>query len=104
MPTTYCSSCGHKMTYTLTKPKFCSECGQSLQTFEKSTAEPQIKNKAPEITIDDPDGSDIFEVPRLDSLAYEIEYDQDTSFKLGDIMPKQEEKVKKRRGRPRKKS
>ena len=104
MPTTYCSSCGHKMTYTLTKPKFCSECGQSLGTFERKIAEPPAEKNSPEMIIDDPEGSDVFEVPRLDSLAYEIEYDQDTCFKLGDIMPKQEEKVKKRRGRPRKKS
>ena len=36
MPSTYCSSCGHKMTYTLQKPKFCSECGQSLATLQPS--------------------------------------------------------------------
>lgn len=104
MPTTYCSSCGHKMTYTLTKPKFCSQCGQSLGTFEQKIVEPQIKDKSPEIVIDDPEGSDVFEVPKLNSLAYEIEYDKDTSFKLRDIMPKQEREVKKKRGRPRKKS
>lgn len=107
MPTTYCSSCGHKMDYTLKKPNFCTECGQSLGTFQKTErpvqAEPETKEE--DIENYDPDGSDVFSVPKLSRLEYEIEHDRDGSFSLGSIMPEPEpQKKPKKRGRPRKKS
>ena len=107
MPSTYCSSCGHKTDYTLQKPKFCSECGQSLGTLKPSV----VKQKEPEPVDDeksienfDPDGSDIYEVPELKGgLQYEIEVTEDSSFTLGSIMPEPTtSKPKKKRGRPRK--
>ena len=51
MPSTYCSSCGHKMDYTLQKPKFCSECGQSLATLKPSVAK-QVEPDPPEDNIE----------------------------------------------------
>jgi hypothetical protein len=107
MPSTYCSSCGHKMDYTLQKPKFCNECGQSLGTL-KSTPETQkriAKGADEDIANFDPDGSDVYEVPEItEGLQYDIEYDEDTSFTLGSILPSPEEqKPTKKRGRPRKK-
>ncbi len=105
MPSTYCSSCGHKMDYTLQKPKFCSECGQSLSTLKPSVAkqaEPDPIENNPENF--DPEGSDVYEVPDIQGLQYEIEHDSDTSFTLGSLMPEPtNNKPKRKRGRPRKK-
>jgi len=102
MPFTYCSSCGYKMTYTLEKPKFCNECGQPLGTLES-----KAKSKVKDINLDDldPEGSDVYEVPEIQSLQYEIEYDKDQSFTLGSLLPDPSpaKKTNKKRGRPRKK-
>jgi len=70
---------------------------------------PSIKNDKREFE-DDPDGSDVFHVPELTSLAYSIEHEQN-KFALKDMVPLPEPKdsadkpkVKKtrRRGRPKK--
>ena len=107
MPYTYCSSCGHKMDYTLQKPKFCSECGQSLGSLQSTSKAPKrTAEGADENIINfDPDGSDVLEVPEMTGgLQYDIEYDEDISFTLGSILPNPEEqKPKKKRGRPKKK-
>jgi hypothetical protein len=101
MPSTYCSSCGHKMDYTLQKPKFCSECGQPLGTLES-----KAKSKAEDIAPDnlDPEGSEVYEVPEIQSFQYEIEHDQSQSFTLGTLLPDPSltKKTNKKRGRPRK--
>ena len=105
MPSTYCSSCGHKMDYTLQKPKFCSECGQSLATLKPSVAK-QVEPDPPEDNIEnfDPDGSDVYEIPDIQGLQYEIENDKSSSFTFGSLFPEPEKvKPKKKRGSPRKK-
>lgn len=106
MPTTYCSSCGHKMTYTLKKPNFCTECGQSLGTLQETKRKIEPKTEVDEIEDYDPDGSDVLSVPNLSQgLQYEIEHDRDSSFTLGSILPEPTKKAApKKRGRPRKKS
>jgi hypothetical protein len=105
MPSTYCSSCGHKMSYTLQKPKFCNECGQSLATLKPSfvkQAEPKLSEENPKNI--DPEGLDIYEVPDIQKLEYEIEHDTNASFTLGSLMPEpKNNKPKPKRGRPRKK-
>jgi hypothetical protein len=65
-----------------------------------------------EMTIDDEDGTDIFEVPEMSNgLEYEIEVSQ-SSFRLGSILPDpppqssvgEKTSPKRKRGRPRKNS
>jgi ribosomal protein L37E len=105
MPSTYCSSCGHKTDYSLQKPKFCSECGQSLATLKPSVAkkkESEPVNSEENIENFDPDGSDVYEVPEIrGGLQYEIEVTEDPSFTLGSIMPEPSsvKKINKKRSR-----
>jgi ribosomal protein L37E len=107
MLSTYCQHCGSKNEYRLTKPKFCSSCGQPSVGAELSTQKPQenLRNhsRAIEMQIDDEDGTDVFEVPHINNLEYEIEVSANT-FKLGSILPEQPKNTpqKKKRGRPRK--
>lgn len=107
MLSTYCQHCGSKNEYRLTKPKFCSNCGQPLIGTKVDTQKPKedLKNhsRAMEMHIDNEDGTDIFEVPNINGLEYEIEISANT-FKLGSILPEPEKNPpqKKKRGRPRK--
>jgi len=104
MPVTYCSSCGHKTSYTLDKPKFCSECGQSFGTLTRTVAQPK-KDRESRDDIDE-EGTDIYTVPKIKGgLQYDVEFNADTSFTLGSLLPPPPEpsRPKKKRGRPRKK-
>ncbi|MGA0317665.1 MAG: hypothetical protein ACO3LB_08270 [Flavobacteriaceae bacterium] len=67
----YCTGCGHKIEYAYSKPKFCSNCGLSLDTTQKSRENFQ-KN------VDDAflaeDETDAEEVPTLyNGLAVDTE-------------------------------
>ena len=110
MLSTYCQHCGSKNEYRLAKPKFCSNCGQPLSGEKVDTPKPQEKlknhSRAIETSIDDEDGTDVFEVPHIDGLEYEIEVSANT-FKLGSILPQSDQlevnsPLPKKRGRPRK--
>ena len=112
MLSTYCQHCGGKNEYTITKPKFCSSCGtpldQGLIQARGATPLKQKSLRAQPIQkeVHDEDGTDIYEVPNISNLEYEIEV-SDTNFTLGSIMPrepeqKQNEPTKRKRGRPRK--
>lgn len=112
MLSTYCQNCGQKNEYTVTKPKFCSSCGtpltQGLNEVKGATELKQSYIQARPITkeVHDEDGTDVYEVPDISNLEYEIEISS-TNFTLGSIMPresqqKQSEPTKRKRGRPRK--
>ena len=106
MLSTYCQHCGSKNEYSSVKPKFCSSCGQMLagDYNEARNVQPTVNKALPQRShqIDDEDGTDIFEVPNISRLEYDIEISQD-SFTLGSILPRHEEAAPKRkRGRPRK--
>ena len=110
MLSTYCQHCGGKNEYRLTKPKFCSSCGQPLSQSERGIQKPKADlrkhSRAMEMSIDDKDGTDIYEVPNISSLEYEIEV-SNSNFTLGSIMPNQpiqENPIqpKRKRGRPKK--
>ena len=112
MLSTYCQHCGGKNEYTVTKPKFCSSCGQPLAahlsdikgvTPLKSTSS---RARPIQAEVHDEDGTDIYEVPDISNLEYEIEV-SNSSFTLGSIMPREPalENVvppKRKRGRPKK--
>ena len=113
--------------YSLQAPKFCGGCGDNLNILSaaktsstsasKSTPVHRAsKRRAPaqEQEIDDPDGTDVYQVPNITSLSYSIEQDKN-KFSLKDIIPLEEieamkqdsqpkpaPKKAKRRGRPRK--
>lgn len=112
MLSTYCQSCGGKNEYTVTKPKFCSSCGtplaQGLVEARGTTPLKKTYSQARPIQreVHDEDGTDIYEVPDISNLEYEIEV-SNSSFTLGSIMPRQaieqnDTPTKRKRGRPRK--
>jgi len=110
MLSTYCQDCGSKNEYRLTKPKFCSSCGQSFtsdSTEVRANTKPEPPTKKRLVAeVHDEDGTDIYEVPNISNLEYEIEVSAST-FQLGSILPKQNQieknsPQKKKRGRPRK--
>lgn len=83
MNSDYCSSCGGKMEYLLSKPKFCPSCGISLAGAVASTkaAPTRLPRSVPRKVVpqntikDDPEGTDVDYVPQLDRLQYEVDAD-----------------------------
>jgi len=108
MLSTYCQDCGGKNEYTVTKPKFCSSCGAPLAKglMEAKGATPLKKAytqaESNQREVHDQDGTDIYEVPDILNLEYDIEFESDASFTLGSIMPRDQSVPKRKRGRPRK--
>jgi|TARA_R100001480_G_scaffold153746_1_gene157383 hypothetical protein len=47
----FCVSCGHKILYEVKKPKFCPECGQSLDGLSKASTEQDV-DEQPELDVD----------------------------------------------------
>lgn len=109
MLSTYCQHCGSKNEYRFNKPKFCSNCGQPL-AGEAVTPKQTIKPKKKQVSISqdlDEDGTDIYEVPEITSLAYEIDVSNHGNFNLGSLfgnqpIESQQPAPKPKRGRPRK--
>lgn len=113
--------------YSMQAPKFCGGCGETLSilsaaknvsssksTVSKNTLRPRrpLRRRPVEEEVDDPDASDVYEVPHITSLSYKIEQDNN-KFSLKDMVPleeledteapKQKKPTKaKKRGRPRK--
>lgn len=97
MPFTYCQECGSKNEYTIKKPNFCASCGHPINSSASSQTEGKVykKEAVKEISqanLDD-EGSDIFHVPQLSKLEYEIDMsnpiDQTVGSILGDMAPKE---------------
>ena len=126
MAFSYCPHCGYKNMYSMQAPKFCGGCGETLnilsaaKTHTVSKPSPvSIRRTAPRVRveqeIDDPDGTDVYQVPNITKLSYSIEQDNN-KFSLKDFVPEdvvknsamdvqqqEEPKKAKKRGRPRKK-
>ena len=125
MNTEYCTSCGGRMDYLMSKPKFCPSCGIS---FENGGGQPPPSKRIPSVLsrssrkpqsqpiTDDPDGTDIEYVPPISQLQYEIEGDYSSissrPIALNSIMgadynpdnpPPEVKPQKKKAGRPKKK-
>ena len=111
MLSTYCQHCGSKNEYRFNKPKFCSNCGQPLAR-EAITPKQILKPKKKQVSTSqdlDEEGTDIYEVPEITSLAYEIDVSNQGSFNLGSLFGNQPissqqsaPTSKPKRGRPRK--
>tara|TARA_Y100000356_G_scaffold27800_1_gene19806 strand:- start:49 stop:411 length:363 start_codon:yes stop_codon:yes gene_type:complete len=120
MAFTYCPKCGFKNLYSIKPPNFCGGCGEqmssasSVATKTKAPGKPLGKTVRKRAELEEGgdefalDGTDIYSVPDIQSLAYEIEHEK-ISFDLKDVLPEPdiEEKPTKRkakkRGRPKKK-
>jgi hypothetical protein len=127
MAFSYCPHCGFKNMYSLQAPKFCGGCGGGLnilsaaKTSSTSTSKSAPIVRAParrapsrDYEVDDPDGTDVYEIPNITKFSYSIEQDKN-KFSLKDMIPledlqefqeddqpKPTPKKAKRRGRPKK--
>ena len=114
MAFSYCPHCGSKNMYSMQPPKFCGNCGESLNILSaakiKTAASRKPISAKETLKVDDPDGVDIYEVPRISKLSYSVETDNN-KVDLKDLVPldafedfKEDEPVNKpkKRGRPRK--
>lgn len=66
----YCPSCGYKNTYSLSRPNFCSSCGEPFSSNAKIKT-----NKMPTNEDLDEDGTDVFEVPDIRNLDVSVSYE-----------------------------
>ena len=127
MAFSYCPHCGFKNMYSLQAPKFCGGCGVGLnilsaaKTSSTSTSKSAPIVRAParrapsrDYEVDDPDGTDVYEIPNITKFSYSIEQDKN-KFSLKDMIPLEDlqefqeddqpnpaPKKAKRRGRPKK--
>lgn len=100
----YCSECGSPTEYSLNKPKFCVNCGNSFFGTKKEEKvvkkvllqKPTITAKSQNIeSLDIDDEFDIKEinhVPDITELNFDIQIQPDTSEKIGNIIGTSSEK------------
>jgi hypothetical protein len=78
--------------YTLSAPKFCGGCGSELSESDvaKASKPKRVPLERESIEDFDPDGLDIFKVPKITKLSYSVEMDPSTKIKLSDLIPLEE--------------
>ena len=82
----YCTECGHKMTFTINKPKFCSGCGVPLGQEAQASVRPQSSkplNNTATPSYEEDSTSD--QLPNIGRLEYDIEV-EGGAMKLGDVI------------------
>lgn len=101
----YCSDCGSPTEYSLSKPKFCTNCGNSFSGVKKEEKaalpvqmqKPTItKAKRPNIEPrdyedDDTEITEVNEVPDIDNLDFDINIQRGVVEKIGDIVGSSDE-------------
>ena len=70
----YCPTCGSGTSYTATKPKFCSSCGETFSSLSKTPAKRVFKAdpQNPIATIQEEVEEEEFEMPNMDKLDIDI--------------------------------
>lgn len=96
----FCSNCGNKIQYNLSKPNFCVKCGSGLSSLAASNQVLKNRNES-EIDVDlEEDETDIDNVPSLRKIAVEIEnFSENSSFTLGNLFGTPTQAFKVRRNR-----
>jgi hypothetical protein len=87
MAVMYCSDCGAKLHYEVSKPKFCSECGATISGKEKASEE-----DAAEVNGES--------FGKIKGLQYEISAPQEGKTSLGSIIGTNEGAEVERRDAP----
>ena len=89
----YCKSCGYKNMFTLSPPKFCGGCGCSFgSTQEPKGSSLKAKPARERVEVNDtyedfdPDGLDVFSVPKIGKLSYSVEHDKPNKLNLEDLV------------------
>jgi len=115
MAFSYCPKCGFKNLYSIKPPNFCGGCGEQMSSASSvaTKTRPTRPKKSVELENEDlsTEGTDVYSVPNIQSLAYEIEHEK-ISFDLKDVLPEPEQEKttrkkatkskSRKRGRPRK--
>ena len=96
----YCSECGSPTEYSLNKPKFCTNCGNSfLGTKKEEKAALPVQMQKPTITKakrpniepedyedDDSEITEVNEVPDINNLDFDIDVNEHKGEKIGNIV------------------
>jgi len=95
----YCTDCGSPTEYSVKKPVFCSNCGNSFEKsaqpivqkvlMQKPTVANKIKTIEPQVEIEDDydDNEDVSSVPEISNIQIETQNDQPKrGVKLKDLM------------------
>lgn len=91
----YCKSCGGKNEYVGTEPKFCSHCGQPLNSAQKHVSRASIaKGQMPKDINEDE--TDFDYVPQITNFQYEVSPFEKKTFKVEDLFNIQNDQDKKR--------
>ena len=71
----YCPTCGSGTNYTMTKPQFCSSCGEAFSALNKVPAKRVFKAdpKNPIATIQEEVEEEEFKMPNMDKLDVDIQ-------------------------------
>jgi len=88
----YCKSCGAPNAYGSKKPKFCSNCGSSLDSTAKAKV---VENPKPKKTVkpaevqasyeEDDFEEEAVNIPNITKIEADIESSRQRGFKLGEI-------------------
>lgn len=81
MQKTYCTSCGSKIEYSLTKPKFCSSCGEPLGSMSHSKIK-RTRTEPNDEQAADGDSTSYAHVPNVGKLQYDVDYGDSALRKL----------------------
>jgi hypothetical protein len=106
----YCSECGSPTEYSLNKPKFCTNCGNSFFGAKKVTIPVQMqkptitKAKRPNIEPEDYEDDDtqiteVNEMPDINNLDFDINIQPDIVEKIGDIVGSSNNDLRKNRSK-----
>lgn len=96
----YCSECGSPTEYSLNKPKFCTNCGNSfLGTKKEEKVALPVQMQKPTITKakrpniepedyedDDSEITEVNEVPDINNLDFDIDVNEHKGEKIGNIV------------------
>jgi len=100
----YCSDCGSPTEYSLNKPKFCTNCGNSFLGVKKEKVALPVQMQKPIISKakrqniepedyedDNAEITEVNEVPDIDNLDFDIDIQPDIVEKIGDIIGSSDE-------------
>tara|TARA_B110000495_G_C22869988_1_gene507322 strand:+ start:406 stop:753 length:348 start_codon:yes stop_codon:yes gene_type:complete len=80
MANIYCTSCGGKIQYTVSRPKFCGECGEAV-----ASAKPTGTSLASSVGEEEgEEGEELFKKPI--QLDYEVSANLASGFTLGGVI------------------
>ena len=84
----FCPHCGSLINYVGAKPKFCSSCGQSLNSF--ATKVEEVKESTAE--VEEIEEEEEVSIPNISALDVEIQRFEQPKVTLGQILESNKDK------------